>query len=464
MEQQIQYFLTSIGLNKNLYNKEQVNRVKNWLDVYQGTAKDHEFYIYNGKKKLKQKLKSLNIAYKSCNDLSDFFFNEKLEITTDNEAFNEVLEDVFNQTHFLANANKLLQITKALGDGAIIPYLDNDVLKMNFLNSTNMIILDSDTTGVNSVLFYNEEETKEGTILKINCHLLTDEGYVIYNREYLKVDNKTGYIELPLDDDVKEIHTKSFIKRFAHIYTPEQNNIDINSPYHISCYANAIDNILAIDRAYDSYDNEVWLGRKRIYVKGGATQWNIDAEGNTTPIFDSSETIYHEIPGDEHDPLVNVDDSQLRTSEIAEALQGQLNLYTSTVGLGHNYYKFKDGETYVNTDNVIATNSDIYRKIRKQENILTNAIRNLCYAIAELVGFKGQFDVSVFYDDSVIEDTEATRREALTEYNTGLISKAEYYRQVYKLGDEEALQFANKMNEEIIGTTITDGTEFNLNE
>ena len=457
MKQQIIQFLQEIGIDKSIIDDNQENRVKKWLDIYQGKAKDHEYFVYDGKKRKKLILKSLAIPYKSCNDLSDFFFNEKLEITTDNKKFNKRLEEIFNQTHFLSNANGLLQLTKALGDGAIVPYLDNGVLKMNFLNATNIIILDADTTGVNSILFYNEENTKDGTVLKINCHVLGEDGYTIYNREYLKVNK--AYQEIELDENIKEIHTGSFIKQFAHIYTPEKNNTDIDSPYHISVFENAIDNILAIDRAYDSYDNEVWLGRKRIYVKGGAVQFNTDEQGNVTPIFDSSETIYHSIPGDEKDPLVTVDDSQLRIDQLGEALQSQLNLYTSAVGLGHNYYKFKDGQTYVNTDNVISTNSDIYRKIRKQENILTNAITELCYAIAELTGFKGQFSVSVFYDDSVIEDTEATRKEALTEYNTGLISKAEYFRQVYKLKDNEAKKFVKDMNKEIEEETITDGEE-----
>lgn len=459
MKETIKQFLREINIDESVIDDEQENLVKKWLDIYKGTSKDYEYYVYNGKKRTKQTLKSLNIPYRSCNDLSDFFFNEKLEITTDNKEFNKVIEDVFRQTHFLSNANGLLQLTKALGDGAIVPYLDNDVLKMNFLNATNIIILDSDTTGVNSILFYNEEETSEGTILKINCHVLDEEKkeYVIYNREYLKT-NKT-YTEIEIDENLKEIHTGSLIKRFAHIYNPEKNNVDINSPYHISVFENSIDNILSINRAYDSYDNEVWLGRKRIYVKGGAIQFNTDNEGNVSPIFDSSETIYHQIPGDEKDPLVTVDDSQLRIDAIGQALQSQLNLYTSAIGLGHNYYKFVNGDVYVNTDNVISTNSDIYRKIRKQENILTNAITDLCYAIAELVGFRGQFSVSVFYDDSVIEDTEATRKEALTEYNTGLISKAEYFRQVYKLKDKEAIKFVQDMNKEILQETIADGNE-----
>ena len=149
---------------------------------------------------------------------------------------------------------------------------------------------------------------------------------------------------------------------------------------------------------------------------------------------------------------------------MTQALQFHLNIFSSKIGLGHNFYKVKDGEVYVNTDNVMSSNSDVYRKIKKQENILTYAIDNLCHAIAELLSEKTEFSVSVYYDDSIIEDKEKVRAQGQAEYNSKLISKAQYYRDVYKLKDQEALAFAEQMNKEIKEQTITDGSEFGLDE
>ena len=113
----------------------------------------------------------------------------------------------------------------------------------------------------------------------------------------------------------------------------------------------------------------------------------------------------------------------------------------------------------MNTDNVISSNSDVYRKIKKQQNIITCAIINLIYAIAELIGVKEQFSVSVFYDDTIIEDTEKTQKQAQSEYNSKLISKAQYFRDTRKMKDKEAIKFAEQMNQEIMQETITDGIE-----
>ena len=87
---------------------------------------------------------------------------------------------------------------------------------------------------------------------------------------------------------------------------------------------------------------------------------------------------------------------------------------------------------------------------------------NICNT--ELLNLGNDFDISVDYDDSIIEDTEKIRQQAQSEYNSKLISKAQYYRDVYKLDDKNAIKFAEKMNQEIQSQTINDGSEFDLNE
>ena len=463
MEKIVINFLKELGYENNVIDDEQEKRVNNWLELFGGKTKQHNYTIYNGKKLCKRTYKSLNIASQSCGDLSDFFFNEKLDITIDKEDVQEKLKECLEQNNFLANSNKLMQLVKALGTGAYVSYLEDKVLKINYINATNIVILEADKDGVQGVLFWSKRKVLNGTEFYINAHILEDNGYVIHNRKYLQKKDSSDYIEEELDESIKTIETKSFIPKFAMLFTPEVNNLDINSPYGISCYANALDTIIALDRAYDSFDNEIAMGRKRVYVPTNAIQVNITESGETVPAFDENDVVFYAYPGKENDKLVE-SSFDLRIEQLTQAIQGQLNLYTSKVGLGHNYYKFKDGQAYVNTDNILSSNSDVYRKIKKQENIITQAITQLLYGIAELIGIKEEFSVSVFYDDSIIEDMEKTRLQAQSEYNSKLISKAQYYRDVYKLKEDEALEFANKMNEEIKSQTITDGEEFSFVE
>lgn len=441
MEQVVKDFIKELGY-ENSIDENQEKRVSKWLDWYKSKPKEYIYYVYNGKKKNKRLLKSLSIIPQSCEDISDFYFNEKLDISIDNEEIQKKINEVLDKNKFLYNSNKLMQLVKALGTGMYIPYLQNGVLKINYIDATGLVILDADNSDAKSVLAYSNKNNK----IEITAHILTEDGYVIYNREYKNVNGR--WIKIDLGEKVETIETKLFVPQFAIIYNTPVNNEDISSDYGLSMYANALDNVLAMDTAYDSLDNEISSGKKRIYVKGGAVKFNIDENGNTTAIFDDSDTTFYQIPGDEKDPMVKEESGELRIDSITDALQSQLNLYTSKIGLGHNYYKFKDGQTYVNTDNVISTNSDIYRKIKKQENILTYALKDLIYAIAMLLGIKEQFSISINYDDSIIEDTEQIRKQAQAEYNSGLISRQAYFRDVYKMNDETAKKYEQQIIKE----------------
>ena len=457
MEQKVIEFMKEIGFS-DAYDSAQENRVSKWLKWYKGKTEEYNYFVYNGQKKTKQSLKSLNIIPQACGDLSDFYFNEKLDITIDNETLDKEIADLLKKNSFLKRANKNMQLVKALGTGAVVPYLDKGVLKLNFFNATNIVILDTEDDEVTSVLFYTVKKIGKRKKLKINAHIKDDGGYTIYNRSYVTADEGKTWIREDLGE-IEQIRNTTETPLFAMFFTPEVNNEDIDSPYGISCFARSLDTVLTIDRTYDTYDNEVWLGRKRVYIKGGAAKFNTDQNGNISPIFDASDTVYYQVPGSENDPMIEESKFDLRIDQIKNALQGHLNLFTSQVGLGHNYYKFQDGQVYVNTDNVISSNSDVYRKIQKQENIITSAINSLCHAMAILLNHTEDFSVSVFYDDSIIEDTKETRLQAQTEYGLQLISKVQYYKDVYKLGESEAQKFADQMNQEILKYTLTQGSE-----
>lgn len=458
MNKVVKDYIKELGY-ENVIDDNHEQLVDNWLKWYKGKTDKHIYKVYNGKIYNKIEMKSLNIASQSCGDISDFFFNEKLDITINDEQAQDTINKILMQNNFLYNCNYLMQLTEALGTGAIVPYLDKDKLRINYIPAPNIVILGCRENIPTEILFFSEEKTKDGTEVTINTHLLDDnDNYVILNKKYL-VDNNGNSSEIEIDEKVKEINTGSPLPKFGLLKTSIVNNIDINSPYGISIYANALDNILAIDRVFDSLDIEVALGRKRIFVSGDATSFNTDSEGNITPVFDSTDIAYYQVPGKEGSEPIKESNGELRIDQLSNALQYQLNMWSSKIGLGHNYYKFKDGQVYVNTDNVMSSNSDVYRKIKKQENIITNCLINVIYAIAELIGITTQFEVSVDYDDSIIEDKEQIRKQALTEYNTGLISKAQYYRDVFKLGDDNAIEFLHKMNDEIKEGTIVEGEE-----
>jgi A118 family predicted phage portal protein len=186
------------------------------------------------------------------------------------------------------------------------------------------------------------------------------------------------------------------------------------------------------------------------YVKKGD-------EVETVEVFDPNDEVFYRIPDqDEGVPPIQPVDMALRVGDHARALQTQLNVLSQSVGFGANGFKWDEGGVSTATQ-IISQNSELFRTLKKHETLLRDTLidmaKGLLYVEATFAGDKAirlDADISIDFDDSIIEDTAEIKRQAMLEMQTGLISKAEYYRQVYKLTDQQALEYEVKMLQEII--------------
>lgn len=97
----------------------------------------------------------------------------------------------------------------------------------------------------------------------------------------------------------------------------------------------------------------------------------------------------------------------------------------------------------------------MFRTLKKHELVLNDVIVDMAKS---LLYFEREFgkdkkidldaSITVDFDDSIIEDTAEIKRQALTDYNADLISMAEYFRQVYKLDEEQSNDFVKQMQTE----------------
>ena len=77
-------------------------------------------------------------------------------------------------------------------------------------------------------------------------------------------------IHVTLNSDMKfeiTFDTKSNVKWFSIFKPLLTNNLFNNSPFGIPHYANAIDNLKAVDITFDAIKNEINDGRKRIFAR-----------------------------------------------------------------------------------------------------------------------------------------------------------------------------------------------------
>ena len=166
--------------------------------------------------------------------------------------------------------------------------------------------------------------------------------------------------------------------------------------------------------------------------------------------FDNNDVEFYSLPTDENagGEQIKEVNSSLRVSDHINGLQSELNMLSDAVGLGNDRYNFQSGNVYTNTTQVISTQSKLYKTLLKHEKVLRRALTDMVKALLYLAKnseYKG--DVTIDFDDSIIEDSAEIQRRALLELQSGIIDKVEYLVQVYKYTEEQAEEFANKIQE-----------------
>ncbi len=444
---------------------EPLTEIDDWVGWYKGyLGSFHKYNVYDGDKIKKIKRASMCMPKKICEDWANLLLNEKVEITSENRGFARILEEVFDSNSFYVKGNQLIEIAFALGTGAFVEYIEDKAIKIDYIRADMIFPLSWDNTGIKECVFASEKFIDGKKYYYINIHRLNDLGeYVIENKLFTKEKGA----EETLDGVAATYETNSHIKRFQIVKPNLINNINFDSPFGISVFANAIDRIKKVDLIFDSGNTEFALGRKRIIVPISMAQVNASKVLNA-PIFDTNDLVFTAFKTADESKVDKPIDltTELRVEAHSKGLQDALNYLADGCGLGTDRYSYDKGGGVKTATEVISEKSDLYQNIKKHEIILRQVLTDMCKAIADIFGL-GDIDVSINFDDSIIEDNNAIRQQALIEFNAGLIDEVEYFTKVYGISEEEAIKKVKDIKarqgeeeiEENYDETIGDGDE-----
>lgn len=425
-------FYTNIGVWKNWYDGE----VKNF----------HQYKVYNGQEHVKRHRYTMGMAKKVSEDWSNLLMNEKVQITLEGKKEQDFFDAVCSDNNFLVKSSEMQEMKAALGTVAYVPRIVGasvnavtgklegkaEGIKLDYCTAEHIFPLSWENGKVIECAFSTSKVVCKDTYLYLQIHRLDENGeYVIenvlfkdQNGQLSEADNSSvkGFENVPT-----VVNTGSKDRQFVIDRLNIANNIDLSLPMGISVFANAIDNLKGVDVAYDSYINEFVLGKKRIMVKPEATK-GIDGD----PVFDPNDTVYYVLPEDsQNGSLIEQVDMTLRTEEHNAGLQDMLNVLSSKCGFGENHYKFDRGNISTATQ-VISENSSMFRTIKKHEIILEDVLIELCRIILRLgntymgAGLNEDVEISVDFDDSIIEDKQAEFSRDMQLLNAGIMNDWEF--------------------------------------
>ena len=150
------------------------------------------------------------------------------------------------------------------------------------------------------------------------------------------------------------------------------------------------------------------------------------------PLFDANDLVFYLLPEDSSNgSTVKEIEANLRTEEHFTGLQTALNMLALKTGFGSNHWQFDSGHITTATQ-IVAANSEEFRTQCKHEIVLEQVLIDLARIILRLGNaFMGQslnedVEISVDFDESVIEDKTADFERDCRMLELGVLGKDEF--------------------------------------
>ncbi|MBO5214163.1 MAG: phage portal protein [Clostridia bacterium] len=459
METILSYLKDRFGyddIDRSFYRK-----IDEWNRWYTGTGTEfHRTRVNNGLSVIEHDLCQMNMAKKIAEDWANLLMNEKTRIDTDDGQATEFLQGkngksgVLGENDFWASINQLVEQSFALGTGAVVLRLENarvdgtgfllpspeGTVGLEYVTAPNIIPLSWQGNAVTDAAFVGTLTMGGQTVTYLQIHRKEKDGYVI---DSVCFSNKTGK-KVPLPEGIcPTLRTGSDTPWFVIIKPNIVNNLT-NLPMGISVYANSIDILKGLDLCYDSFNMEFYLGKKMVFLRKDLMMQ--DQEGRIYAPQDCNRQLFMYI-GDKNvdgDLLPQEFNPALRVEDHAKAIQQHLNYLSCKCGFGDRYYRFDGNFSPATATEVISEDAALYRTVRKHEILLEQPLVRLIKAILEIakdvlgVSMKDDVNVSVLFDDSIIEDRTAEQKRDMELVSMGLMLDWEFRMKHYGETEEIA--------------------------
>ncbi len=421
------------------------DRISLWRSWYDGDVRGfHDYKVYNGQKTLPCKRYTLNMGKKVAEDWANLLLNEKVAVTLEGRAEQAFFDQVCKENSFLVKANECQELKAGLGTAAYVARVEGATawagagqvtggrIVLDYVDAGHIYPLSWRNSKAEECAFTSSVSQGDKKYLYLQIHRKGPGG--VYRIENSLYEDRQGSLQEAALSSVKEfqnvppvVDTGQEKPLFVLDRLNIVNNLDPSLPMGIPAFANAIDQLKGVDVAYDSYVNEFVLGKKRVMIKPSATK---DLDGGL--VFDPNDIAFYVLPEDAGDGnVITPIDMALRTAEHNAGLQDMLNALSTRCGFGENHYKFENGSVATATQ-VVSENSTLFRTIKKHEIILRGVLEDLARMILRLgnamlrLGLREDVEISIDFDDSIIEDDESDFSHDMQLLNAGIMNDWEF--------------------------------------
>ena len=459
---------------------------KGWHEVTMKTVKDPK-----GKKRT---LATMNAGKMACSQMARYVWNERCTITAnregaedpDTDPLNEYLQQVLNQNRFWQAFGDLLEKSFALGGGALKEWVEipkdengNDIgegsIRIGYTMASQFVPTAWDNSKVSAGIFISREAKDGYYYTVVEWHRLDGSVYRVTNdlyrmpiKETEEPQNILGWwyplneIYPLLSPDTTIYDVKNAF--FQYIRPFGANYADDNSPLGMSIYAPEMNTLHGLDIMFDSLQREFILGKKRIIAPARAMRMSAGMNGSAPQrYFDADDEVWEALATDNPEDLKIYDNSvDLRVEPHIAGINGDLSILCAQIGFDPGTLSFDASKGLKTATEVISENSKTFGTVKAHENNIRDSLEQMVHAIFELavhygLSYNGQsiesliaggYNVSIKFDDSVIEDKAAEINQGTMLVGAGLMSKKKFMMDTLGYTEEDADAELKQITEE----------------
>lgn len=426
------------------------DKISEWFQWYTAT---HPWYSSlessaDGRSYKVERL-TLKPARMVCQEWASLMLNERTVVSCDDELSNEVLDVRFSEARFFSSGQGLVERAFALGTGAWVLRLE-DVdegqayspgvrARIQRFDARHIKPLTYDEDGCTECAFISHTVIGGKKLEQIQLHLLEGGRYVI---ETVLLDEHGDRVDVP--GILPRFDTQIATPLFSLVRPALENTHWDWGPFGVSVFDDAIGAVKLVDSAADNTFKDLWLGQKMLFLDERMLQTGKD--GRIIVPRAKDQQLFRKAEMDNgKSSLIEEYNPDLRVADNKLALTTALCMLGARCGMGPDYFSLGEGDGIKTATEVVAEQSDLFRNVRKHENLLAESIKAVARAAlaverdirgASLPEDVGEIRVS--FDDSVIEDTAALRKRDIEDVASGLMQPWEYRAKWYGEDEETA--------------------------
>jgi A118 family predicted phage portal protein len=440
--------------------------VNDWKAYYRGNVDGINTDTgFNGEESYPIKRRSMRLAKMISEKWATSLFSEAFKVTLKDDTETEKFRKLEKQTDFRAKINKAAIYGYGMGTAALLASADIETdqntktvtggkVKLDMIKYDSLFPLVYDNNDIEAIAFIRQEQKKDTTVYTIGIHSLENGQAVVEN---ITATVKGENVEFSATETVTQ--SKAYKNQLYAIIKPNTaNDYTDLLPFGQSIFADSLAPCEQIDLAADLLRRDVEEGGQVTFVGRDLLMEKVGKNGNKKKLWENTKGKFFVIPqklneqGKDIKQLFEKSVPEIRTMQLWQVIKDALTWACMTSGLGKGSLDIVPMAT---ATQVVTTESERMANKSLHEQYLECEIIKLVKGLCELSGMIGNpidaSEITITWEDSVIETTAEQKRLSLAEIDNGVISKIEYRMKYYGETEQEAAAKIKVMEQQ--GTT-----------